>query len=49
MSVRYRLSELTTVNLTLTALLETGMWEAKGKGAQLGVNADTLRRCVRLQ
>ena len=27
--------KLTTVNLTLTALLETGMWEAKGKGAQL--------------
>ena len=49
MSVRFRLSELTTANLTLTALLETAMWEAKGKGEQLGVNAGTLRRCVRLQ
>ncbi len=48
MSVRFRLIELTTVNLTLTALLETATWEAKGKGEQLGVNADALRRWVRL-
>ena len=46
MSVRFRLSEFTTVNLTLTALLETAMWEAKGKGEQPGVNADTLSRWV---
>ena len=32
MSARYRLSELTTANLTLTALVETAMWEAKGNG-----------------
>ena len=49
MSVRFQLSELTTANLTLTALLETAKWEAKGTGEQLGVNADTLRRWVRLQ
>ena len=31
MSVRFRLSELATVNLILTASLETAGWEAEGQ------------------
>ena len=39
---QFRLGELTIANLTSTALLETEMWEAEGKGAGLVENADSI-------
>ena len=48
MSVRFRLGEFTSTNLTLTVSLETATSKAKGKGAWLVGNVDPIGCHIRV-